>query len=319
MSILVDADTRVLVQGITGRIGRTQTSYMLRAGTRIVAGVTPGKGGDRVEGVPVYDTVREAVREPVPGAGQRSGGEALRGSVLGVDGKPGGEPAPTASVLFVPPAAAAESVAEAVSAGMRLLVLITEHIPVHDAMAMKALAAREGAMLIGPTTPGIITPRLCKLGILPANMFCPGPVGIVSRSGTLSYEVAADLCARGIGQSTVVGMGADMVVGTDLADIVALFNADRETHLVVIIGEVGGSQEEAAAGYIKAHVHKPVVAYIAGASAPRGRRMGHAGAIVEGSRGSVESKTEALRAAGVRVADALHDIPGTVAELLAQD
>jgi succinyl-CoA synthetase alpha subunit len=290
VSILVDANTQVLVQGVTGRIARVQTRYMFEAGTRVVAGVTPGKGGETVEGIPVFDTVSEVVRE------------------LQID----------ASVLFVPVDAAFDSVDEAVVNGIKLVVLITEHIPVHDVMKMRALAMENEAKLIGPTTPGIITPGQCKVGILPANMFCPGPVGIISRSGTLSYEVAADLCARRIGQSTVVGMGADMIVGTNLIDLLSLFNQDDATELVVVVGEVGGSQEEDAAAYIAKEMAKPVVAYVAGASVPPGRRMGHAGAIVERETGSAESKVKALAAAGIHVALRLYEIPVIVERLLRQ-
>ncbi len=288
MSILVDAGTRVLVQGITGRIGRVQTGYMRQAGTVVAAGVTPGRGGADVAGVPVYDTVREAVdRHRV-----------------------------NTSVLFVPVPAALDSVMEALSAGIGLLVLVTEHIPVHDVMKMRARAAERGAVLIGPTTPGVIAPGCCKVGILPATTFCPGRVGAISRSGTLSYEVAADLCASGYGQSTVVGMGADMVAGTDLSALLEMFERDPDTGLVVIVGEVGGSQEEDAAELIAGGMSTPVVAYIAGASAPEGQRMGHAGAIIEGGRGSARSKVAALAEAGAHVAERLHHIPPLVRELL---
>lgn len=286
MSILINKNTKVLVQGITGNIGATQTKYMLKEGTKIVAGVTPGKGGERVENVPVFDTVREAVNN------------------FSID----------VSLLFVPARVAKDSVIEAINAGIKVVALITEHTPVHDVMEMKAYALQKKTLLIGPTTPGIITPGECKIGILPANMFSPGPVGIISRSGTLSYEVAANLCAIGIGQSTVVGMGADRVAGTNLVDILKLFNEDKGTKVVVIVGEVGGTQEEDAAEYIRAEMSKPVVAYIAGASVPPGKRMGHAGAIIEGGKGSAKSKVEALLAAGVKVADRLYEIPSLVKE-----
>ena len=288
MSILINKNTKVLVQGITGNIGTTQTKYMLKEGTKIVAGVTPGKGGERVENIPVFDTVEEAV------------------SRFKID----------VSVLFVPARVAKDSVIEAIDAGIKMVVLITEHTPVHDVMEMKAYALQKKAILIGPTTPGIITPGECKVGILPANMFSPGTVGIISRSGTLSYEVAANLCAIGIGQSTVVGMGADRVAGTNLVDILKLFNEDKETKVVVIVGEVGGTQEEDAAEYIRTEMSKPVVAYIAGASVPPGKRMGHAGAIIEGGKGSAKSKVEALLTAGVKVANRLYEIPSLVKELV---
>jgi len=288
MSILINKNTKVLVQGITGKIGATQTRYMLREGTKIVAGVTPGKGGERVENIPVFDTVEEAVNN------------------FSID----------VSLLFVPARVAKDSIIEAIDAGIKIVVLITEHTPVHDVMEMKAYALQKKTFLIGPTTPGIITPGECKIGILPANMFSPGPVGIISRSGTLSYEVAANLCVIGIGQSTVVGMGADRVAGTNLVDILKLFNEDKDTKVVVIVGEVGGTQEEDAAEYIRAEMSKPVVAYIAGASVPPGKRMGHAGAIIEGGKGSVKSKVEALLTAGAKVADRLYEIPPLVRELV---
>ncbi len=288
MSILIDENTKVVVQGITGNVGRTQTEYMLKAGTQIVAGVTPGKGGIKIYGVPVFDTVREAMED------------------VKID----------FSVLFVPARVAKDSVIEAIEAGINKLALITEHTPVHDEMIMKAYAQRYNALLIGPTTPGIIVPGKCKIGILPVNMFCPGNVGIVSRSGTLSYEVAANLCSYGIGQSTVVGMGADMVAGTNLVEILKFFDKDYETKAVVLIGEVGGSQEEEAADFIKEGMGKPVIAYIAGASAPSGKRMGHAGAIIEGGKGSAQSKIESLSNAGVKVAMMLNEIPFLVKEAL---
>lgn len=288
MSILINKNTKILVQGITGNIGSTQTKYMLKEGAKIVAGVTPGKGGQKVENVPVFDTVEEAVNH------------------FKID----------VSVLFVPARVAKDSVIEAINAGIKVVALITEHIPVHDVMEMKAYALQKKAILIGPTTPGIITPGECKIGILPTNMFCPGPVGIISRSGTLAYEVAANLCAIGIGQSTVIGMGADRVAGTNLVDILKLFNQDKDTKVVVIVGEVGGTQEEDAAEYIKEIISKPVVAYIAGASVPPGKRMGHAGAIIEGGKGSAKSKIQALTAAGAKIADRLYEVPSLVKELI---
>ena len=288
MSILIDKNTKVLVQGVTGNIGTTQTRYMLKEGTNIVAGVTPGKGGLKVEDVPVFDTVEEAVNN------------------FPID----------VSLLFVPARVAKDSVLEAIDAGIKTVVLITEHTPVHDVMEMKAYALQKNAILIGPTTPGIITPGECKIGILPTNMFCSGPVGIVSRSGTLAYEVAANLCAIGIGQSTVVGMGADRVAGTNLVDILKLFNQDKDTKVVVIVGEVGGTQEEDAAEFIRKEMSKPVVAYIAGTSVPPGKRMGHAGAIIEGGKGSAKSKIESLLASDVKIAKRLYEIPSLVKELI---
>ncbi len=288
MSILLNKDTKVLVQGITGNIGKTQTEYMTKSGTKVVAGVTPGKGGEKVFGVPVFDTVLEATNN------------------YEID----------FSVLFVPARVAKDSVIEAIESGINKIALITEHTPVHDTMVMKAYAKKHNALLIGPTTPGIVVPGECKIGILPINMFCPGNVGIISRSGTLAYEVAANLCLVGIGQSTVIGMGADMVAGTNLVEILELFNLDNETKVVVLIGEVGGSQEEDAAAFIKNKMDKPVIAYIAGASVPSGQRMGHAGAIVEGGKGSAKSKIDTLNNAGVKVAMMLNEIPLLVKELL---
>lgn len=284
MSILLDRATRVLVQGITGRVGQAQTRWMLEYGTNIVAGVTPGRGGQDVEGVPVYDSVSEAVSEQ----------EA------------------EASVFFVPAPFVKDTVFESVEAGIKLIVVVTEHTPVHDAMEVKEYARRHGVRIIGPTSPGIITPGEAKMGIMPGNMFAPGRIGVVSRSGTLSYEMSADLMAAGLGQSTVVGMGADPVVFTDLPELLALFEKDPGTDAVVIVGEVGGVQEERAAEFIGREMTKPVVAYIAGRSAPEGKRMGHAGAIIQGGLGTYESKAEAFRKAGVEVADS----PMQAAELV---
>ena len=288
MSILVDERTRVLVQGITGRIATMQTGLMKKAGTMIVAGVTPGKGGAVIDGVPVYDSIQEAKEKH----------------------------AFDLSILFVPAAVAEDSCIEAVDAGVSLLVLITEHIPVHDTMRIRAYAKMHATRVIGPTTPGIISPGKCKVGIMPTNIFLPGSVGIISRSGTLSYEIGGQLSSIGIGQSTVVGLGADPVVGTDLTDLLGLFEDDEETKAVVIIGEVGGVQEEMAAGYIRQKIRKPVVTYIAGRSAPQGVKMGHAGAIVARGKGSVESKLRALREAGVPVAETPGEVSGFVKKIM---
>ena len=287
MAILVDADTRVCVQGITGRIGRVQTGYMLREGTRIVAGVTPGRGGQHVEGAPVYDSMADA-RE------------------AGVD----------ASVVFVPPAAAEGACTEAIEAGVRLIVLITEGVPVHSTMRIRARAEAAGARLVGQTTPGVIAPGRTKLGIMPARLFSRGPVGVISRSGTLSYEISGALSEAGMGQSTVVGIGADPIVGTDIQDLLGLFNADDETEAVVIVGEVGGSQEERAAAFIAREMTKPAVAYVAGMGAPPGVRMGHAGAIVSGGTGRAAEKARAFESAGVRVATQPSDVVHLVREAL---
>jgi len=276
VSILLNGETKVLVQGITGRIGRVQTKWMLDYGTKIVAGVTPGKGGQEVEGVPVYDTVAEAVVE--------------RGA--------------EASVFFVPPGAFKEAALQSIDAGISLIVVITEHIPVHDVMEIREYASEREVRLIGPTTPGVITVGEAKMGIMPGNMFSPGRIGLISRSGTLSYEISINLTTAGLGQSTVVGMGADSVVFTSIPELLRLFEKDPGTDLVVIIGEVGGVQEENAAQFIDRWMTKPVVTYIAGHNAPEGKRMGHAGAIIQGEHGmgTPQSKMAALREVGVDVA-----------------
>lgn len=289
MAILVNEDTKVIVQGITGNIGSRQTKLMLDYGTKIVSGVTPGQGGEKVHGVPVYDSVKEAKEEHH------------------ID----------ASVVFVPAKFVKDTCFEAIDAGIKLIVLVTEHTPVYDTMQTNAYAKANGAMVIGPTTPGIIAPsEKIKIGILPGNMFCPGNVGLISRSGTLTYEIAANLCEEGIGQSTAVGMGADSVVCTNLVDLLKLFCEDDQTEAVAIVGEVGGTEEEIAAQFIKEKMSKPVVAYIAGRSVPPGKRMGHAGAIVERGRGSAESKMKALREANVKVAEMPEEIVQLVKEAL---
>ncbi|MCC7262107.1 MAG: succinate--CoA ligase subunit alpha [Candidatus Latescibacteria bacterium] len=287
MGILVDTGTGVCVQGITGRAGRMQAHYMLEAGTRIVSGVTPGKGGEVVEGIPVFDTVAEA--------------QAAAPAEV--------------SILFVPPAVAEAAALQAIEAGIRLIVLITEGVPVHSAMRLRARAQQAGARLIGPTTPGIIAPGRTKIGIMPARFYSPGPIGLISRSGTLSYELGAQLSAAGLGQSTVVGLGADPVVGTGMAELLQLFAADPQTEAVVLVGEVGGGQEEAAARFA-ATMDKPVVAYIAGHSVPPGVRMGHAGAIVQGGTGSAAEKLRALEAAGVGTARHPGQVAGLVRDAL---
>lgn len=276
MSILLNKDTRVMVQGITGRVGRVQTKFMLEYGTKIVAGVTPGKGGEEVEGVPVYNEVAEAV--------EKHGVEA--------------------SVLFVPPAAIKTAAMQNVDAGIKLLVVVTEHIPVHDVMEIREYAQDKDVKIIGPTTPGVITVGEAKIGIMPGNMFTPGRIGVISRSGTLSYEVSINLATGGFGQSTVVGIGADPVVFTNMPDLLRLFERDLDTDVVLIVGEVGGIQEERAAEFIDRWMTKPVVAYIAGHSAPPGKRMGHAGAIIqdEQGRGTAPGKMAALREVGVDIA-----------------
>ncbi len=276
MSILLNKNTRVLVQGITGRIGSVQTRWMLSYGTNIVAGVTPGKGGGRVEGIPVFDSVDEAVRE--------TGAQA--------------------SVFFVPAPFVLDAFIETVDAGIDFMVIVPEHVPVHDAMRMRHYLNQNAAkniVALGPTTPGILTPGEAKMGIMPASLFKPGRIGIISRSGTLSYETAGILSEADIGQSTVVGKGADPVALTELRRLLDLFENDPETDAVVVVGEVGGVQEEKAAAYISERMTKPVAAYIAGRFAPEGKKMGHAGAIVRGNQGTVQSKCDALAAAGATV------------------
>lgn len=273
MSILIDDSTRVIVQGITGRIGSAQTHWMLEYGTRVVGGVTPGKGGTNVEGVPVFDSVLEAVKET--GA--------------------------NASVFFVPAAFVLDAFLETIDAGIKLIVVVPEYIPVRDVMKMRSYASEKGVFALGPTTPGILSPGKGKMGIMPASLFAPGRVGIISRSGTLSYEFAGILSDVNVGQSTVVGMGADPVVLRNLADILELFEGDNDTDAVIVVGEVGGEQEEKAAGFISRRMTKPVAAYIAGRQSPQGKRMGHAGAIIRGSSGTVAGKQEELRAAGVEI------------------
>ncbi|MBX6350644.1 MAG: succinate--CoA ligase subunit alpha [Clostridia bacterium] len=284
MAVLVDEKTKVLVQGITGNQGRFHTQRMLEYGTRVVAGTSPGKGGVEVEGVPVYDTVEAAV--------EKHGANA--------------------SVLFVPAPFVKDAACEAIAAGLSPVVVVAEHVPLHDAMEVVAFARERGAVVIGPNTYGICTAGKTKLGIPPNQVFHPGPVGVVARSGTLSYEIVDSLSRAGLGQTTVVGIGGDRVVGLSFVDMLKRFEKDPETRAVVMVGEIGGTAEEEAAEYIK-QMTKPVVAYIAGRSAPPGRRMGHAGAIIERGRGSFESKVRALREAGAQVAE----LPWEVAPLVA--
>ena len=280
MSILLDSSTRVIVQGITGREGQFHTRNMKAAGTKIVGGVTPGKGGTTTEGVPVFDTVREAKAATDAGA----------------------------SCIFVPPPGAADAIMEAASAGIGLIVCITEGIPVID-MTRAMLVVREyGAQLIGPNCPGMCTPGHGKIGIIPYQIFKPGPVGFISRSGTLTYEVVALLTEAGIGQSTCIGIGGDPIIGSTFVDYLKLFEDDPGTHVVVMCGEIGGSDEEDAAEYIKT-MSKPVVSFISGRTAPAGKRMGHAGAIISGNTGTARGKVAALQAANVPVADTIFDIP----------
>lgn len=275
MGIIVDKNTRVIVQGITGKQGSFQTKLMLEYGTKIVAGVTPGKGGTKIHNVPVYDTVEEAIKE---------------------------NPA-EASIIFVPAPFVEDAALEAIENGIKKVVIITEHVPLKDTINIIAFAKQAHALIIGPNTPGIITTGECKLGIMPTHIFKSGPVGIISRSGTLAYEIAADLTKHQMGQSTCVGIGGDPIVGLNFIDILKFFEKDPQTKAVVLIGEIGGNLEELTARYIVSYGYpKPVVAFIAGRFAPPGRRMGHAGAIIMGKAGTAESKIAALQNAGVAVA-----------------
>ena len=273
MSILVDAGTRVICQGFTGAQGTFHSRQALDYGTRLVGGVTPGKGGQTHLDLPVFNTVDEAV--------VRTGAEA--------------------TMIYVPAAFAADAILEAAAAGIKLIVCITEGIPVLDMLRVKAVLRETGSLLIGPNCPGIITPGACKMGIMPGPMHTPGHIGIVSRSGTLTYEAVFQTSRCGFGQSTCIGMGGDPIHGMGFIECLRLFEADDDTHGIVMIGEIGGNDEEQAAEFIQQHVSKPVVAYIAGVTAPAGKRMGHAGAIISGSQGTAEAKISALQAAGVTV------------------
>jgi len=286
--ILVDKRTRVVVQGITGREGAFHAARCKDYGTTVVGGVTPGKGGATHEGFPVWNTVAEAV--------------ATEGA--------------TCALIFVPPAAAADAIMEAAAAGVPLVVCITEGIPVADMVRAKEFLSRTTSRLVGPNCPGLITPGQAKVGIMPGHIHRDGHVGVVSRSGTLTYEVVHQLTTRGIGQSTCVGIGGDPVTGTSFVDVLRLFNDDPETHAIMLIGEIGGSAEEEAAAFIRAHVRKPVVAFIAGQTAPPGRRMGHAGAIIAGGRGTAAEKMRALEAAGARLVQSPADMGKQVAATL---
>ncbi len=289
MSILLDETTRIIVQGITGREGQYHTRNMLAAGTKVVGGMTPGKGGTTVEGLPVFDTVREA-REAT-GA--------------------------NASCIFVPPPGAADAIMEAAEAGISLIVCITEGIPVIEMTRAVLMVREHGATLIGPNCPGLCTPGHGKIGIIPYQIFTPGAVGFISRSGTLTYEVVSLLTEAGFGQSSCIGIGGDPIIGSTFTDHLKLFEADPKTKLVVMCGEIGGSDEEDAAEYIKT-MTKPVVSFVSGRTAPPGKRMGHAGAIISGNTGTAQGKVEALQAAGVPVADTIFDIPGLVREAMAK-
>jgi succinyl-CoA synthetase alpha subunit len=286
VAILVDNDTRLLVQGITGREGAFHTGRMLQSGTDVAAGVTPGKGGQDYEGVPVFNTVEEAV----------------------------GATGANASVIFVPPPFAADAIFESLDGDMSTVCCITEGIPLHDMMRVTDYLQTKDATLIGPNCPGILSPEKANVSIMPRDIFTPGNVGVVSRSGTLTYQIVNELTQRGIGQSTAVGIGGDPIIGTDFIEILEKFEADPETECVVMIGEIGGNAEQLAAEYINREMQTPVVAYIAGFTAPEGKTMGHAGAIVSGGESTAEAKSEALRRAGIRAATN----PSEVAELVAE-
>jgi succinyl-CoA synthetase alpha subunit len=284
MSILVDKKTKVVVQGITGKEGKFHAEQCMGYGTHVVAGVTPGKGGQEVLGVPVLDSVAEAV--------EKQGANC--------------------SMIFVPPPFAADAIAESAAAGIKTIICITEGIPARDMVSVFKYIKNEGVNLIGPNCPGVISPGKCKVGIMPGHIHQQGEIGVVSRSGTLTYEVVAQLSDQKLGQSTCVGIGGDPIVGSSFIDILRLFNKDRQTKGVVMVGEIGGSAEEEAAEYIKSEFKKPVAAFIAGATAPPGRRMGHAGAIIMGGKGTAKDKFAALKAAGANVASS----PATIGEAM---
>jgi succinyl-CoA synthetase alpha subunit len=288
LSILIDKSTRLVVQGITGREGTFHTRQCVAYGTKVVAGVTPGKGGATHEGVPVFNTVVEAV--------EKEGANA--------------------SVIFVPSAYAADGIMEAASAGVALIVCITEGIPTLDMMKASAFLAKRQSRLIGPNCPGIISPGKCKIGIMPANIFKEGRVGVVSRSGTLTYEAVWQLTERGLGQSTCIGIGGDPIIGTSFLDALRLYNEDPETEAVVMIGEIGGTAEEDASRYVRDNMAKPVVGFVAGQTAPPGRRMGHAGAIISGGKGTAAEKIQAMKDCGLHVAASPADIGETVVRAL---
>ena len=288
MAVLIDEHTRLLVQGLTGREGTFHAKQAAEFGTTVVGGVTPGKGGIIHEGWPIFNTVQEAV------------------SKTGAD----------ATVIFVPPAVAADAIMEAADAGLELVICITEGIPTQDMVVVAHFLRDKTTRLIGPNCPGIISPGKCKLGIMPGYIHEPGFVGVVSRSGTLTYEAVAQLTTLGIGQSTCIGIGGDPIIGTSFVDVLELFNDDPDTRAVLLIGEIGGTAEEEAADYIRESFNKPVAAFIAGRTAPPGRRMGHAGAIISGGKGAATEKVHALEAAGVGISPSLAELGATLAKLL---
>jgi succinyl-CoA synthetase alpha subunit len=280
MSILIDRNTRVLCQGITGKVGQFHTKGCLEYGSQMVGGVTPGKAGEKVEGLPVFDTVAAAVRE------------------TGAD----------ATMIFVPPAFTADAILEAVDAGIKTVIAITEGVPVLDMVRVDRAVRGSKSVLVGPNCPGVITPGECKIGIMPGYIHKPGPVGLMSRSGTLTYEAVWQLSNLGLGQSTCVGLGGDPIVGTSFIDLLRMFEEDPKTEAILMIGEIGGTAEEEAAAFVAEHVSKPVAAFIAGRAAPPGKRMGHAGAIISGGKGTAAEKVAALEAAGIVVAESPADM-----------
>ena len=280
MSILINKNTRVICQGITGKVGEFHTKGCLEYGSKIVGGVTPGKGGETVEGLPVYDTVVEAVKQ------------------TGAD----------ATMIFVPPAFTADAILEAIDAGIATVIAITEGVPVLDMVRVYETLKQSDSTLVGPNCPGVITPDECKIGIMPGYIHKKGPVGVISRSGTLTYEAVWQLTGLGLGQSTCVGLGGDPIVGTSFIDLLKLYQADDETEAILMMGEIGGTAEEEAAAYVKEHITKPVAAFIAGRTAPPGKRMGHAGAIISGGQGTAVEKIAALEAAGIEVAQSPADM-----------